>query len=283
MDIRHLTAFIAVFEERNITLAAQRLCTSQPSLSVTIRQLEQQLGTQLFTRQPRGVEISDDARVLYPQARRMVAQAQALRRQFNHRDDRLALTLGIEEDIAQQHISTFLSWSQQCVPRLQLSVQQGCTGEARLAVEEHCCEDELFMPIWDEQFVLCLPHEHPLASQTSLTIDDIAALDWITCPAHSTHQRLMSTYNRAAQSSVAEAANLYLAKQLVVAGIGVAVLPSQLAEHRKIVQQQLGIPLPRRRVGLCFAAQALENPALQALYEQLLTSVSALQIAGDND
>jgi DNA-binding transcriptional LysR family regulator len=275
MDIRHLSAFIAVFEERNITLAAQRLCTSQPSLSVTIRQLEQELGTRLFVRQPRGVAISDDARTLYPQARRLVAQAQALSRQFQQRDDRLALTLGIEEDIAASHVSSFLAWSQACVPRLQLKLQPGCSGEARLAVEEHSCEDELFVAIWDEPFVVCLPHGHVLASQERLTIDDLAQLDWITCPAHSTHQRLMSIYNSSTHGPVAEAGNLYLAKQLVVAGIGAAVLPSALAEHTGIVQQQLSVPLPSRRIGLCFAAQALENPALQSLYEQLLSAAPA--------
>lgn len=66
MDIRHLKAFIAVFEERNITAAAQRLCVAQPSLSVTIRQLEEELGVELFLRQARGVDVSEQARVLYP-------------------------------------------------------------------------------------------------------------------------------------------------------------------------------------------------------------------------
>ena len=54
MDMRHLKAFIAVFEARNITAAAQRLCVAQPTLSVTIRQLEDDLGTPLFLRQARG-------------------------------------------------------------------------------------------------------------------------------------------------------------------------------------------------------------------------------------
>lgn len=279
MDIRHLMAFIAVFEERNITLAAQRLCTSQPSLSVTIRQLEQEIGTQLFIRQPRGVEISDDARVLYPQARRMVAQAQALSRQFRQRDDRLPLTLGLDPDIAPRHISAFLAWAKACVPQLQLKLQQGCVGEARLAVEELCCEDELFIPLWDEPFVLCLPSSHALASKAAVEADDLGNLDWITCPAHSTHQRLMSLYNRSSHSPVAEAGSLELARLLVAAGIGAALLPSRLAEHPAIIQRSLNTPLPSRRTGLCYAVPALENPALQALHEQLPLAANALTIS----
>lgn len=96
MDIRQLSAFIAVFEERNITSAAQRLFTSQPTLSVTIRQLEEALGTTLFQRLPRGVDVTDDARTLYPQARRLLAEAHALSNQFRQRNDRLALDIGVE-------------------------------------------------------------------------------------------------------------------------------------------------------------------------------------------
>lgn len=65
MDIRSLKAFIAVFEERNITQASARLYLSQPALSATIRQLEQELGAELFQRQPRGVDVTDAARLLY--------------------------------------------------------------------------------------------------------------------------------------------------------------------------------------------------------------------------
>ena len=274
MDIRHLTAFIAVFEERNITLAAQRLCTSQPSLSVTIRQLEQELGTRLFVRLPRGVEISDDARVLYPQARRMVAQSQALSRQFRQRDDRLPLTLAVEADIGSEHIAAFLRLVYAGVPQLQLKLQAGCGGDARLAVEELCCEDELFLPLWDEPFVLCLPREHSLAGQTTLTADDLSCLDWITCPQHTAHQRLMSLYSCTPHRTAAEADNLYLAQQLVAAGVGAALLPRTLAAHPSIINRALSMPLPSRRVGLCYAVQALENPALRALHEYLQMSAA---------
>ncbi len=274
MDIRHLSAFIAVFEERNITLAAQRLCTSQPSLSVTIRQLEQELGTQLFIRQPRGVEISDDARVLYPQARRMVAQAQVLSRQFRQRDDRRPLTLAVEADIGTEHIAAFLRLAYAGVPHLQLKLQAGCGGDARLAVEELCCEDELFLPIWDEPFVLCLPREHRLADKPTLTADDLTGLDWITCPQHAAHQRLMSLYNSSTHCAAAEADSLYLAQQLVAAGVGGALLPRTLATHPDIISRALSMPLPSRRVGLCYAAQALENPALRALHEYLQMSAT---------
>lgn len=70
-DVRHLKGFLAVFEERSITSVAQRLFVSQQTLSVTIKQLEEEVGVRLFVRQSHGVDVSDEARVLYPQARRL--------------------------------------------------------------------------------------------------------------------------------------------------------------------------------------------------------------------
>lgn len=267
MDVRHLKAFLAVFEERNITGAAQRLFISQPTLSVTIKQLEDELGVALFVRQPRGVEVSEQARVLYPQARRMVAEAEALSRLFRGGENRITLELGVEGDIAHSQIETFLRMAHQGLPGLLLTLQEGCEGDGRLAVEERVCEDELFLPLWEESYVMALPAAHPMAQrgkeQAWSPIED-----WITCPQHDSHQRLMALYGRSPQAVAGHAGSLTQALHMVAAGVGVAMLPQSMAAERAgVVIRPWHLPAPTRRVGLCFAAQALELPALRALHE----------------
>ena len=270
MDIRHLKAFLAVFEERNITAAAQRLFISQPTLSVTIKQLEQELGAALFLRQPRGVEVSDEARVLYPQARRMVAEAEALSRLFRARENRAPLVMGVEGDIADSQIEAFVRLAHQGLPNLLLTLQEGCVGDARLAVEELCCEDELFLPLWEEPYVMALPAAHAMARDEGrgwLPIED-----WITCPQHVSHQRLMALYGRSPDAVAGHAGSLKQAMHMVAAGVGVAMLPLSLARGRPgVVTRALHLPAPSRRVGLCYAAQALELPTLRGLHEYFLT------------
>ncbi|WP_346833156.1 LysR family transcriptional regulator [Pseudomonas abietaniphila] len=270
MDIRQLSAFIAVFEERNITSAAQRLFTSQPTLSVTIRQLEEALGTTLFQRLPRGVDVTDDARTLYPQARRLLAEAHALSNQFRQRNDRLALDIGVEGDIASSHLEAFLALAYQVVPNLLLTLQDGCSGDARLSVEEDCCEDELFLPLWEEPFVLAIPAQHPLAQEAALDEADLANVQWITCPSHPSHQRLMELYNRSSASVAATAGTFTLALRLVAAGAGLAMLPESMASHHSgVTTRTAKTPNLNRRVGLCYAAQALDTPALRLLHAHL--------------
>ncbi|MBX8623306.1 LysR family transcriptional regulator [Pseudomonas glycinae] len=265
MDLRHLKAFLAVFEERNITAAAQRLFISQPTLSVTIKQLEEELGATLFVRQPRGVDVSDEARLLYPQARRMVAESEALSRMFRGRENRVPLTLGIEGDIAASHIEAFVRMAHQALPNLLLTLEEGCHGDGRLAVEEMCCEDELFLPLWEESYVMALPLDHPMANAQAgwAPIED-----WITCPQHPSHQRLMALYGRSPEVVAGHAGSLQQALHMVAAGVGVAMLPQSLVSgHERIVVKALHLPAPTRRVGLCYAAQALELPTMRGLHE----------------
>jgi DNA-binding transcriptional LysR family regulator len=150
---------------------------------------------------------------------------------------------------------------------LLLTLQEGCEGEGRLAVEEMCCEDELFLPIWEESYVMALPAAHPMAQagkeQAWAPIED-----WITCPQHDSHQRLMALYGRSPQAVAGHAGSLTQALHMVAAGVGVAMLPQSLAAERAgVVSREWHLPAPTRRVGLCFAAQALESPALRALHE----------------
>jgi len=78
MELRHLRYFIAVAETGSLTVAAeQRLHTSQPSLSRQIRDLEDQVGTELFVRSVRGAELTAAGKAFLDHARLALAQVDA--------------------------------------------------------------------------------------------------------------------------------------------------------------------------------------------------------------
>src|SRR5260370_37885148 len=78
MELRHLRYFVAVAEAGSLTVAAeQRLHTSQPSLSRQIRDLESELGVQLLTRRPRGIELTPAGRTFLDHARLVLSQVGA--------------------------------------------------------------------------------------------------------------------------------------------------------------------------------------------------------------
>jgi LysR family transcriptional regulator, hca operon transcriptional activator len=78
MELRHLRYFVAVAEEGSLTIAAEhRLHTAQPSLSRQICDLEYEIGTPLFTRSSKGIELTPAGRVFLDHARLTLAQAEA--------------------------------------------------------------------------------------------------------------------------------------------------------------------------------------------------------------
>src|ERR671918_7863 len=79
MDIRQIELFIAAAEEQHFTRAAKRANIVQSGLSVAIRGLEEELGTLLFVRNTRHVELSEAGRIFLPEARRILLATKAAR------------------------------------------------------------------------------------------------------------------------------------------------------------------------------------------------------------
>ncbi|OEC44795.1 LysR family transcriptional regulator [Aeromonas sp. DNP9] len=267
MDVRTLRAFVAVFEERNITAAATRLFITQPTLSTTIKTLEDELGVTLFVRQARGVEGTEAAHRLYPRAKRLIADTDSLAREFRETSPCLELTVGIEADLGDGVVGTLVN-GVLAHEEILLTLEEGCCGDVRLGCESLRCGDELFIPLLEEEFVLVLPPDHPLTGKGSLTPDTLADEPWVTCPRHDSHLRLIAILGNQAPLYPRRAGSLRLAATMVAAGAGIAWLPRSLCPPGCTVAE-LAASSFKRRVGLCYAPDALRSAAVTALLEQV--------------
>lgn len=95
MDLRQLTYFLAIAEEGQITAAARRLNMAQPPLSQQMKALEEELGVELFQREPRSVTLTDAGEILYRRARQLITLADSTRREIGDFKSGLRGTLSI--------------------------------------------------------------------------------------------------------------------------------------------------------------------------------------------
>lgn len=270
MDVRLLRCFVAVFEERAITAAAQRVFISQPSLSAAIKQLESELGITLFRRHKRGVDLTDEAHQLYPLALQALGQMDKMSRLFADASARLPLTLGNFHDISPSHYARFLGHCTRLAPQLSLELldHDDDQAQARVTLDVFKREDELFLPLWEEDYVLCVPKGHPLAGRERVSIADLNDFNFIECVACEAHQQTLSLLASEgfAVNLVAKAQHKTQVRHLVSAGVGISFLPRGVLETAgDLVKVSLDAPRMFRRIGLTLHASDSGKPAQAAL------------------
>jgi LysR family transcriptional regulator, hca operon transcriptional activator len=187
LELRHLRYFVAVAEARSLKLAAEeKLHTTQPSLSRQIRDLENEVGTPLFSRSARGVELTPAGRVFLDHARVMLSQAetavQSARQIANPAKPSLALGFMIGHDstwipealrlLRDQLPCIHVVISTQNSPQLAAALSQGRIDVAFLRKEDGS-PDLDFTLLVEEPIEIFLPAEHRLAAQSTVKVHEI--------------------------------------------------------------------------------------------------------------
>lgn len=270
MDVRLLKCFVAVFEERSITKAAQRVFVSQPSLSSAIKQLEAELGVALFERHKRGVNLTDEAHQLYPLALQSLGQMEKMARLFAHKALTLPIALGNFHDVSPSLYAKFLAHAkaEDAALSFELLDHEDKLCQARLTLDVFKKEDELFVPLWDEDYVLCVPKNHPLATKDKVGIAELNDFNFIECVVCEAHQQTLSLLASEgfAVNIVAKAQHKTQVRHLVSAGVGISFLPTGVLETAAdLVQVRLQAPRMFRRIGLTLPATDSTKAAQAAL------------------
>ncbi|MFH9396588.1 LysR family transcriptional regulator [Streptomyces sp. NPDC017556] len=130
MELRQLEHFVAVAEERHFTRAAERLAVSQSGLSASVRALEQELRTPLFSRTTRTVRLTEAGRALLVEAERTLAGARAARDAVDAVRGLLrgTLTVGVEQCVAGVSPARLLAAFHREHPQLELRLRQEGTS-----------------------------------------------------------------------------------------------------------------------------------------------------------
>ncbi|HEY0793420.1 MAG TPA: LysR substrate-binding domain-containing protein [Chthoniobacterales bacterium] len=194
MELRHLRYFIAVAEAGSLKLAAEeKLHTTQPSLSRQIRDLEHDVGTPLFLRSTRGVELTAAGKIFLDHARLMLSQAETAVRSARQvaNPSKPTFTLGfmighdstwvpkalhvLRDQLPHLHVVI----STQNSPQLAAGLSQGLIDVAFLRQEDGGPGLD-YLLLTEEPLEVYLPRDHPLAAKTTIGLQEIAGQTFLS-------------------------------------------------------------------------------------------------------
>lgn len=253
MDIRALRYFVAVYEEGSITAASRRCFVAQPSISTMVAQLEDSVGAQLFLRHRKGVTATDAAEVLYPLAKRILGEVQAMRSLFQGTRQTQVLHLGLMPSLDAHRVGALLSAMIQ-PPGLELRlVGHEEHADARIVSDRLKRAEEVFHPLWQERYLVALPYGHPLTLKEKVGLDDlegVALIERCHCELRDEVVALLAG-RKSSLNIVARTHSEEWAAALVGAGVGAALLPEGSIRGRvDIVSRPLAEAELSRQVGL---------------------------------
>jgi LysR family hydrogen peroxide-inducible transcriptional activator len=272
MNLRDLRYLVAVADHRHFGRAAAACFVSQPTLSMQIKKLEEELGVELIERAPRRVMLTPVGEEVVERAREVLREADGIREVARRAADPESgsLRLGIFPTLGPYLLPHVVPVVKERFPRLELLLVEEKTEEVLRRLRAGSLDaGVLALPIHDEQlhqevlftedFVLAAPTDHELAAGTgpatsaSLKGQSVLLLD----EGHCLRDQALSVCSLAGaeERDGFRATSLETLRQMVAAGVGVTLLPELAVEppvppSEDIVLRRFADPAPSRTIAM---------------------------------
>ena len=282
MELRQLRYFTAVAEELHFGRAAKRMNISQPPLSMQIRNLEDELGTRLFNRTSRQVELTTAGEAFLVQVQQILADldgaVESARQAGQGNIGRLAM--GFIGPAMDAFLPEIIRGFQSRYPGITLGLTESGTSRqiedlyaGRIQVGfvrlyRHKPDGLSAQVLRQEPYVLAVPGDHPLAGQNKVALSQLKNEPFIMYP-RSVQPQLYDSMMACFKDSgftpkiVQEAKTKHTTIALVAAGLGVAVVPSssKVFCRKGVFFLDLDASLPHIEISMLWR-QTDKNPVL---------------------
>jgi len=249
MEFRHLRTVAAVARHRSFTKAADELYVAQSAISQQIRRLEAELGIEIFRRNSRSVELTEEGEVILAQAHRVLAEVDDLHSQLEELTGLLRGTVriggtypfgpydlyGVLADFRAKHPGVSVHMVEDTQEEMLAMVREDELDCAFASVDPDAIgRDFAATLLWEDEFVAVCAVDHPLGQHSGITFEQLASEDLITHRDNSAlRRRLEATLGkRGLEPRIAfVCTEMSAVRALASKGLGVAVLPRSVAEQ----------------------------------------------------
>ncbi len=289
METHQLRYFLAIAQTGRFTTAAQTCNVSQPSLSIQIAKLEEELGGPLFERTRKGGKLTARGEIFLPRAKMILEQMESAR------EDAKALSglsmgkvsLGCMPTTGAHLLPPILTAFRKAYPKIQVHLKEESSPNLALALEQGEVElaimDEAGLrpgldhqTILTEELLLALPAKHRLAGKGSLHLKQTADESFILMKTgHGFRQITLDLYRKAGLEPkvVFESGGIETVQALVAAGLGISLVPQMVAKFSAVSYARISSLKALRTLSLAWRKKAPLSPAAEALQQVITRTV----------
>lgn len=297
MTLTELKYIVAVAREKHFGRAAEACFVAQPTLSVAIKKLEDELGVAIFERGGTEISVTPIGLQIVAQAEHVLEQTASIRNIAKQNKDPLvgALRLGIIYTIAPYLLPQMVRSLIENVPQMPLVLQENFTvrliellraGELDAAIMALPFPDHGLMvqPLYDEPFVVAVPRQHQWAERAAINSADLKTETMLLLGAgHCFRDQVLEVCPEMSRFSTAgagiartfEGSSLETIRHMVASGIGITVLPTASTQGRTDANGMLHYvpfeqPIPSRRVVIAWRKSFTRAGAIEAVRQAIL-------------
>ncbi len=287
MTITQLKYVLAVAEHQNFTKAAQKVFVTQPTLSMQIQKLEDELDILIFDRSKKPIELTETGRKIVNQARNIVDESERIQDIVDQQKGFIGGTfrLGVIPTIMPTLLPMFLNNFIKKYPKVKLKIEELNTNtiierlkeghlDAAIAATPLELDDIKEQILYYEPFVAYIPENHRLSKTDkieveNLEIDDILLLEDGHCFKNGIINLCKTSRNYEGDHFQLESGSFETLIKLADEGLGMTLLPYlhtlDLNETQKKNLRMFNDPIPAREVSLIFNKSELKMQIIEAL------------------
>lgn len=297
MTLTELRYIVAVARERHFGRAANSCFVSQPTLSVAVKKLEDELGVTLFERSSGDVTLTANGERIVEQAQRVLEEVSVVKQLAEQGKDPLAgsLRLGVIYTISPYLLPHLIPRLRERAPQMQLLLEENYTarlaemlkqGEIDVAiVAEPFHEGGIAtQAIYEEGFVVATPRGHAWEACAEISAEQLAEENvLLLSPGNCFRDQVLQTCPDLNRESIGsgglqrtlQGSSLTTIRHMVAGGIGVTVLPAtsvSAADDALLSIRPFAEPAPTRRVVMAWRRNFPRMAAIAALRAAILQS-----------
>lgn len=301
MTLTELRYIVALAQEQHFGRAAERCHVSQPTLSIAVKKLEEELGV-LFERGKQKILPTPLGQKIVAMAARVLEQAAAIKDVAEADKDQIEgpIALGTLPTIGPYLLPQFIPLLQETSSKLALYVEEGSVAElaaklrngdldAILVTAPFVEADVVTQPLFDEPFVLLLPADHRLANKVEIAATDLEPSELLLLgQGDSLREQVLQAFPHldpaaaggAVVRTFTQGATLETLRHMVASKLGVTILPQTAAQAplyapNLLVTRPFVSPAPKRSLVLAWRVSFPRHKAIDLLRRAIQASSSA--------